>query len=134
MSRPFIEKTNKPTDEKLAVAFAAAKEFYDDLKLVTANYRGTWSHYKTGGWTEKIADSKKALFYIIPLDTSFIVSMAIRESEHQAFLNSEEMKEYHTQLKTAKKYHEGFHMQFEITSSEDYKKAKYFILNVIEKR
>ncbi len=68
--------------------------FYDDLKLVTANSKRTWAHYKSGGWTEKVADSKKALFYIISLDGSFIVSMVIREKEHDQFMNSKDMGEY----------------------------------------
>ena len=63
--------------------------FYDDLKLVTANSKRTWAHYKSGGWTEKVADSRN-----ISLDGSFIVSMVIREKEHDQFMNSKDMGEY----------------------------------------
>ena len=50
----------------------------------------------------KIYDKKKALFYLVPLHGAIKISMAIRESEKEAFLADTDMTSYYKSLHNAR--------------------------------
>lgn len=132
--RPFGDKNNKPTTESLKTILQDAFKYYLDISKVTKSFLHEWNYSKSSGWIEKVHKNKKALYYLIPLENSFKISMAIREKELSSITHDETMKYYHQLLRDAKKYSEGFNVQFEINNNEDYENAFRFIESIITQR
>jgi hypothetical protein len=132
--RPFLEKARKPDTAALEVALGPAFAFYRDLTDLCDGLKQEWIHTKGSGWMLKVADSKKALFYVIPLADSFRVSMAIRESEHAALLESEDMRDYWALLTSARKFAEGYSVAFDVTAAASYDHCRRFVCRIIEGR
>ncbi len=132
--RPFKEKSNEPTNEKINEALGAVSEYYHDLNKLTKDFQHTWNHSKSSGWMEKVEDNKKALYYFIPLNDSFILSMAIRENEKEYFESKEGMVKYKDIVSTARKYSEGYNIKFEVENSEQYDFSKEFVKEIIAQR
>ena len=82
----------------------------------------------------KLYDRKKALFYLIPLNVSFKISLTLRENERQAFLLDNELKMLHDKISLSKKYVEGFALQFEITNKNEFRSLELLIRKLIELR
>ena len=80
-------------------------------------FQQEWNFSKSSGWIQKVSDSRKALFYFIPLYNSYKISLAIRENEREQLLRDETLKFMHRQLLDAKKYSEGYALQFLIRST-----------------
>ncbi len=83
---------------------------------------------------EKVEDKKKALYYFIPLNDSFILSMAIRKNEKEYFESKEDMVKYKEMVSTARKYSEGYNIKFEVENSEQYDFSKEFVKEIIAQR
>jgi len=82
----------------------------------------------------KIYDSKKALCYLIPLNEGFKVSLAIRESERDAFLHDAELNLLHEQFAAAKKYPEGLALQIDIDGEAGYTPLELLISELVARR
>lgn len=132
--RPFIKKTLKPNTTTLPEVLGSLFESYTDLNETTKHFSHIWNHSKSSGWMEKVSDSKKALYYFIPLHNSFKISMAIRESEKNAILEDNRYDRFHAIVNGAKKYSEGFNIQLEIMDAAEYEFAKAFIEIIISMR
>ena len=72
--RPFKEKSHKPTEEQLNTVLGNLYTYFVDLKELTKGFKHEWNYSKTSGWIEKVADKKKALYYLIPLNDAFILT------------------------------------------------------------
>ncbi len=83
---------------------------------------------------EKVEVRKKALFYLIPLADSIIISMAIRESERELVLSNTDYASYQKIVSSAIKYSEGYNVKFEITDEKSYNFSKEFIKIIMSQR
>lgn len=132
--RPFQEKERKPNEESLKQVLDSAFVFYLELKKITNSFRNDWNYSKSSGWIEKVSDSKKALYYLIPLNNSFTISMAIRESEKETLMADRDCAPYLTLISEAKKYHEGYNLRFPIEDEKSFHYFKDFIVKLIHLR
>jgi len=132
--RPFLELAATPDAARLEAVLGPVIVFYRDLTGLCHAFRQTWSHTKSSGWMLKVADSKKALCYVIPLSDSFRVSMAIRESERATFLDSESMADYRDVLMSARRFAEGYSIAFDVTDATSHDRCCGFIRQIIEAR
>lgn len=118
--RVFMDKQTKPTEQTLRDAFGNIYEQYKRLEELTSAYKKEWTFTKSSGWMLKVFDAKKALFYIIPFKNEIKISMTVRESEKDKLLYEECLSIYHERLQSAKKYIEGYALQFLISTEEDF--------------
>jgi hypothetical protein len=133
--RIFLDKTAKPTEGLLKDALG--KLYADYLKIVDLTYPCSkdWVFTKSGGWILKIFDKKKALLYLIPSKNEIKISLAIRENERDILREKNDLDEsIQSQLETAKKYVEGYALQFYVTGKTDYAVFEKFIRRLIELR
>ncbi len=132
--RPFNEKTLKPTTESLKKALKASFKSYEALLHEVSGFRQEWNFSKGSGWMLKVSDSKKTLFYLIPLNGSYKISLTLREHEKEQLLIDTTVKFFHPNLRTAKKYPEGYAMQFLVQNNADSKNCIDFIKKLIALR
>ena len=64
----------------------------------------------------KVQNKKKALFYVIPMDKKFTISMAIKDNERKIFIKDSDLEIIDEKLLSAKKYREGFVIKFTNTN------------------
>ena len=79
----------------------------------------------------KIYGRKKALFYLIPLNDGFRISLAIREHERTAFLHDGELEMMQDKISGSKKQAEGYVLQFELTNPTEAQPLVLFIRKLI---
>jgi hypothetical protein len=132
--RPFLGKAQKPDIAGLKVALGPAFAFHHDLTDLCHGFRQEWVHTKGSGWMLRVADSKKALLYVIPLEGAFRVSMAVRESERSVLLQSGRMSDYRALLDSARKFAEGYSVVFEVAEAASYDHCRRFVCRIIEER
>lgn len=132
--RVFSNKSVKPTDRTIRSVLAKAFPFYDELMKIAGAFSKEWNYSKSSGWIQKISDSKKALFYVIPLKGSFKISLTVRENERDKLLSYQDLLDVYEQLETAKKYIEGYAMQFILKDKESYQKYLGLIKRIMELR
>jgi|GEM_PF-426035 len=129
--RSFLDKNSKPTEQMLQSTFGETYIYYENLTEITDSFLKDWNFSKSSGWMLKVHDKKKALFYIIPLNKEFVISMAIRENERKTFLDDIELKEIHDIIESAKKYREGYALRFNIKNNMDFKMPDLLIKKLI---
>jgi len=132
--RPFLAKAQRPDAAALEVALGPTFAFYSDLADLCDGLKQEWVHTKGGGWMLKVTDGKKALCYVIPLADAFRVSMAIREPERAALLESELMADYGALLTSARRFAEGYSVAFDVTSDSSYDQCRGFVCWIMEER
>jgi hypothetical protein len=132
--RPFNDMNNKPAGDMLRQTLACVYSYYNNLSAFTGEYKHDWSFSKSSGWVEKVHDAKRALFYLIPLRGVFKISLAIRESEKEAMIMNKELQKYHSLVKEARQYSEGYKLQFIIEGEDSYNFFKYFITRLMALR
>ena len=132
--RPFIEKSIKPTDQTIQAALRSTYIYYKNVVDLASSFSQEWTFSNSGGWMLKVYDRKKALFYLIPLNDSLKISLAIRENEREAFLRDDELKMLHAKISSSKKYIEGFALQFEIANKNEFQSLELFIRKLIAMR
>jgi len=133
-NRPFSDNSLKPTEDTIKKNLYSSYKFYNELDNITFKFKKDWNFAKSSGWMLKVHDGKKALYYLIPLNNSFIISLTLREQEKSEFLSNDNLIELHEQLKNAKKYSEGFALKFLISDSKSYTPLVTLIKKLIEKR
>lgn len=83
---------------------------------------------------QKIHDGKKALFYFIPLENSFIISLTLREQERIECLSDDDLFDLRSQIECSKKYVEGYALRFTINNHQSYSLCNTLIKKLIVKR
>ena len=124
--RPFMDKEAEPGEEKLKKALKDSYSYYNELMDVSDSFLKDWNFSKSSGWMLKVHNKKKALFYVIPLNGEFKISMAIRENERNAFFDDGELSNIHNMLKSSKIYREGYALRFNVKNKENFQ-----ILNIL---
>jgi len=129
--RPFFDKSIKPTKQTLQAVLGSTYTYYKKIINLVSAYSQDWTFSKSGGWMLKIYDRNKALFYLIPLNDGFKISLAIRENERATFLADGELGMMHDKISGSKKYIEGFSLQFEIANKNEFQPLELFIRKLI---
>jgi hypothetical protein len=132
--RPFLAQSSKPNDETLQAALGPAYSDYLTILGRTTAFARDWTFTRPGGWILKIHDRKKALFYLIPQNQGFRMSMAIRESERAALLRDPELVSVHEAISSARKYAEGFALAFDVDGQSAIGPAELLITKIIAER
>ncbi len=132
--RPFLIRTNKPDEKNIQSELGKTYPYFKKIMLLAGSYSQEWAFSKTSGWMLKIYNKNKALFYFIPLTGSFKISMAIRVNEREAFLNDSALAALQDRIFSAKKYSEGYALQFDISNKKDYQHLELLILKLIALR
>ena len=79
-------------------------------------------------------DRRKALYYLIPLDRGFKISLTLRENERGKFMQDDGLAELRDDLASARKFSEGFALQFDIADEESFRLFELLIRKVIAER
>lgn len=87
-----------------------------------------WKHYgKKTGWLAKHLVKKRNLFFLVPMENSFRVSMTFGEKAISHIENSDLPDAVLTAVKTAKKYAEGRTIQIPVMNDVDIQTVKSLI-------
>lgn len=132
--RPFTDKSVQPEEQLLKKALGKAYKYYTELDILTASFKKNWNHSKSSGWMLKVHDGKKALYYFIPLNDAFMISLAVREQERDEFLSMKTMAVLHDELKAAKKYSEGYALKSHVADAASFSNCLLLIKSLVEKR
>ena len=111
-ARPFTDKQQMPEETTLRAVLGSRFDDYEQLTVLASSYSQTWNFSKSSGWMLKVFDRKKALFYLIPLNNAFKISLTIRENEREKLLEDAELAGLREKISAAKKYPEGYALQF----------------------
>ncbi|WP_394972747.1 DUF3788 family protein [uncultured Croceitalea sp.] len=133
-NRPFSDKVLKPSKDSLKKVLGKGNDLYDELNNLTLRFKKDWNFSKSSGWMQKVHDGKKALYYFIPLNDSFLISLTLREQEKIDFLSDDDLSELHNRIKSSKKYSEGYALRFLINDIASFSKFIILIKKLIEKR
>jgi hypothetical protein len=129
----LTEKSLIPDDSQLKATLDTAYPFFKQLEELTGTYAHECKFYNNkSGWTYKVSDKKKALFWITPLQGNFNIGFALRESEKETLLNNNIATDLKEKLSTAEKFPEGFALRLNIKNEDDFKNL-VFIVNIIMK-
>ncbi|MBA4385329.1 MAG: hypothetical protein C0410_11385 [Anaerolinea sp.] len=131
---PFSNPEFPPDEKALERAFGTNFKAYRQLMTLAVSFSREWNFSKTSGWMLKVFTKKKALFYLTHLEGGFKLSLTIRESEREAFLQDGELVGLHEKIAAAKKFVEGVYLQFEILSETDFEIVEPFITKLINLR
>ncbi|TDR18468.1 DUF3788 family protein [Marinicella litoralis] len=112
--RPFADKLIKPTEDSLNRILGKVYAIYLELNERTFGFKKSWRFSPSSGWMQKVHDGKKALYYLIPLNDSFSVSLAVQEKEKMRLLADQAILPMHEQLKNSKRYSEGYALRFSV--------------------
>lgn len=132
--RPFMDASIQPTDLSLQSCLGDAFAYYQVIRDQANQFTQTWNWTKSSGWMLKVFDRKKALFYLVPLQGAFRISLTLRENERAAFLQDGAFSDYSEPLLSAQKFVEGFVVRFTISSREDSHHFQKFIQKLITLR
>ena len=132
--RPFNNQDEKPADEDLKTILGDLYSEFLALEKITGSFKREWNFSKSGGWHQKVYDQKKALYYLIPLNSAFKISLTVRETEREKFLKDHQLSEFLQQLTAAKKFTEGYVLQIMITDPVSFDILKKLILKIMECR
>jgi hypothetical protein len=117
---PSQKKPDAPTDAALKRMLGDSFPEYQDLLKQTASLPHEWMFYGPKyGWKIKIFTKAKVLLYLTPKENSFTLGFAVRDDEREALLKSKLPKTTIEELKTAKRYPEGYPVRFEVKTNND---------------
>ena len=133
-SRPFIDPQSVPDPVVVERVLGATSVHFLDLMERTGDFTQSWVYTKGSGWLLKLAVGGKALCYVIPLQGSFRVSMAIRKAERERLLEAPEMLDYAPLVSAARKAPEGFAIVLHVDRDGAYDWCLRLVQWVIEAR
>lgn len=108
---------------------------YQNLLELTAPYPHEWMFYGPKyGWKIKIVGKAKVLLYLTPKENSFSVGFAVRDAERDALLKSKLPKTTIDELKSAKRYPEGYPVRFEVGSKSDMNPVRLVVETLMSMR
>jgi hypothetical protein len=134
VERPFLDASIKPVELAVAAALGSTHARYRSILELADGFAEEWTFNRSSGWMLKIHDGRKALVYLIPLNDAFRMSLAIREAERDELLREADLAPVHEKLASAKKYSEGFALQFDVDSEMDFGPVESFVGRLISLR
>jgi hypothetical protein len=120
----FVDKSKLPDDQDLSEALGETKPLWYQLKAhvkeIFPNIIEDWKHYgKNSGWTMKLLNKKRNLFFSYPGQGYFTVVFVFGDKAVSAAENSSLPGEIIQTLKEAKKYAEGRGLQYAVKTLDD---------------
>ncbi len=132
--RPFLDKALPPTEPALQAALGRMYPHYQEVLGLASAYSQAWAYAKSSGWMLKLFDRQKALLYLIPLNAGFKISLTLREQERAACLADDALSSLRDKLSAAKKYTEGFAVQFDVAGPKDFHRLEVFLRKLVALR
>jgi Protein of unknown function (DUF3788) len=132
--RPFMDPRQKPTEELLQSALGKSYAGYTALMDMVKSREREWTFSTKSGWALKVSDPKKALFYLTPLTNTLRIALTVREQERAALLSDNDLEDMHIELASAKKYPEGFALQFAVANDPEHAQFAAFLTKLIALR
>ena len=124
----FHRKETFPDDLILKKAFGALYPLYKEILSLIESYSCEWKFYGPKiGWQFKVTKKGKALFYLTPLDGSFKLGFAVRDTEKEMLLNSKLPAKNKKELAEAKRYPEGHPLRLEVKKEGDMKAVRLVV-------
>jgi hypothetical protein len=118
MQNIFTDKQLKPTDETLEAALGVSHTYWQELKnYVFSLYPEAieeWNYTKSGGWSFRMKDKKRAIIYLIPQDGYFKAALVFGRKATDEVMASRVSTEIKTELESAKVYAEGRGIRIEV--------------------
>jgi len=128
--RLFTDEDVTPTEALIRKASRSAMDYYACILAMSGNYRKQWQYNRGNGWTLKVDDKRKALYYLIAFEEGIEITLTVRDGERENFLKSD----LYPQLRSAKKYAEGYALRFEIESSAECENVIRFLTELMKMR
>jgi hypothetical protein len=129
--RPFLDKSNEPTDQTLQAALGNKYADYKNVIELTSSYLHEWVFTESGGWMLKIHDRDKTLLHFIPYKERFKISLTISAEERDSFLRDKELAGLHYKISSSKKFVEGFALQFDTANMTELQRSDLVIQKLI---
>ncbi|MDR1223396.1 MAG: DUF3788 domain-containing protein [Tannerella sp.] len=118
MKSVFTDKESVPDDESLKVSLGTTYEFWqtfvDYVPSVYPKSVEEWSFSKSGGWSFRIKDSRRAIIYLLPRDGFFKAAFVFGQKAADEVFKSEVAIAIKTELESAKAYAEGRGIRIEV--------------------
>ena len=96
------------------------KQIKKHLKTEYGQLTEEWKYYgQKNGWLLKTFRKKRNLFFLVPLEGSFRLSLVFGDKAVAAVQQSDLPKDLISTLKNARQYAEGRSLQIEVKSSDD---------------
>ena len=116
----FVDKSVQPGDTQLETTLKTVYPCFVALREATENLIQEWKYYnRKSGWIFKIREKKKAVLYLTPLENTFNIGMALRESERDTLIDSPISGELDVDLSSLRKYSEGYGLRFTVRNEND---------------
>jgi hypothetical protein len=127
-----MDKYVEPDDKRLAEALGVKNQLWEALKKhLSENYDNIleeWKFYgQKHGWTLKVKQKKRTIFYLIPFEDAFKISFVFGDKAVAVAEKSDLPKHLITALKNARKYMEGRGLQVDIERLEDIENIKKLV-------
>jgi hypothetical protein len=129
--------TRKGLPDAAALKRSLGKAFalYQQIQALTENISHEWKFYGTKyGWQEKALQKGRALYYLVPLANSFRIGFGVREDERELLLKSKLPAKAKEELRTVKKYPEGYPLRFVVSRTTDLKPVRLVIETLLSMR
>jgi hypothetical protein len=119
--RAFTEKLIIPESGQIEEVLKDTYEFYKKLMMLVSGYDSKWTYYK--GWSQKVFDKKKALFYLAPFWGAF---------EKLSLLDNAALKLMHELIRDGESFTEGIKIQLDIEDAYSFE-ASYILIEAVIK-
>ena len=132
--RILTDYTIIPNDTLLSRYLGANIVLYMTILQSAAKLAKQWEFIKGTGWILKVLIKSQVAYYIIPYETGINVNLLIRDDEMQAFMSNVNMNELYVKLITAKKYSNGYFLNFEVENVNESERVAKFLSEYIKGR
>jgi len=131
----YGKKPAAPSYTELKQLFGTSFPEYQDLLKQTASLTHEWMFYGPKyGWKIKIFTKAKVLLYLTPKENAFTLGFAVRDDEREALLKSKLPKTTIDELKSAKRYPEGYPVRFEVKTKNDMNPVRLVVETLMSMR
>jgi hypothetical protein len=128
----FVEKDCPPDAPALRKALGTLHPAYKEILTLAEGFEIEWKYYdRRIGWQLKTSRKGKALFYLTPLQQSFRIGMAIRETEREELMRSSLPASVKKELKSAKRYPEGYPLRL-LIARPSHMKSLHIVLELLK--
>ncbi|MDR1200441.1 MAG: DUF3788 domain-containing protein [Tannerellaceae bacterium] len=118
MQSIFTDKQLNPTDEALEAVLGTSYAYWQELKkyvlFLYPKAAEEWSYTKSGGWSFRMKDKKRAIIYLIPQDRYFKAALVFGQKATNEVMASPVAAEIKSELESAKVYAEGRGIRIEV--------------------
>jgi hypothetical protein len=130
-----VESKKRPDDSALKRSLGSTYAAYQELLTLASSFSHEWKYYGSKhGWQLKITDRKKALLWLTPLENSFRVAFAVRETERESLLQSNLPSAAKEELMSARRYPEGYPLRITVSRETDFNAVRLVVRSLTSMR